>query len=340
LALASPVRAAPPSAGDSSAVTAGPTSDEEAAVLWKDGKSDFEHGLDEDAIPKLERLVARYPGYPGFIEAHRMLARAYLRTGQPAKAKPLLQAYIQGQGHSRSALEARLELARAELGLKLYSEALLVSVEATKLAAKAGASAADIRAEALMLRARAQMGLGQDDRASSSVRSALTALPSPAPSPLAAAVRETSLKLKLRGCARFPSRGKLTEGQVRDQLGRRGACLHGALLQFKEVLATGDTTTCDLAQSEISEAFASYWKKCRNPPPPPPVKPKDRNAQQLKTYFRELAVVLEEDCRRQITEGRSMLTGWEAPESHVPGTALDALKKASKDLADLSESRK
>jgi tetratricopeptide (TPR) repeat protein len=322
-------------ADDASEISAGPTSAQEAKILWQDGKNAFDHGMDEDAIPKLERFVARYPGYPQYLEARHVLAQAYLRLHEPDKARPELKAFIQARGKSPSAVLARNELCRADLELKLYSEALLTADETVKLATASGDRAH--QAEALTLRARAQIGLGQDARATDSLASALKALPTPAPSPLLGDARALELELKLRHCARFPSDGKLEEAQVRDQLGRRGACLMDSLLLFKNVLLAGDAASGDESEARVSQAYASYWENCLHPPTPPPIRPKDRDARQLKTYFRELAVVLEEDCRQKIRQGQDLIQSWKSAGSsgpHMPSME-DALKKASSELEKL-----
>lgn len=306
----------------------GPVSAEEARVLWKDGKDAYDHGMDEDAIPRLERFVARYPGYPDYLEARHVLARAYLRQHEPAKAKAELKSFIQGAGPTPEALQARCELTRADLELKLYSEAVLTANETLKLALKAANR--DRRTEALILRARSQMGLNQDTRAEASISSALEMLPvAPA---LEGQLRVVILDLRLRQCARFPSPGKLEEAQVRDQLGRRGSCLLDSLVLFQKVLGTADAPAMDQGEEKLAQGYASYWEKCQQPPAPAPVKPKDRDAQQLKTYFRELAVVLEEDCRQKIHQGLDLMNVWGAS---VSVGARDTLKKATAELEKL-----
>ena len=41
----------------------GPTSPQEADILWNDGQKAFEKGQYQDAINDLQRLVDRYPGF-------------------------------------------------------------------------------------------------------------------------------------------------------------------------------------------------------------------------------------------------------------------------------------
>lgn len=185
-----------------------------------------------------------------------------------------------------------------------------------------------------MLRGRAQAGLKQYRRAQESSEAALRTLPASSDPRLAGELKNFALKLKLKRCSDFPSAGRLEEAQVRDQLGRRGTCLHDALLDYREVLEKGDSMQAEAAQEQVLQAFASYWKKCKNPPAPPPVRPKDRNARQLKTYFRELAVVLEEDCRSKIRQGSQILRGWEDASR---GAATDLLKKAAAELEKIPQ---
>jgi tetratricopeptide (TPR) repeat protein len=316
--------------------SSGPVSAEEGALLWKDGSAAFERGADAEAIPMLERFVARYPGYPGYVDAKRMLGRAYLRTQAPEKARAPLKAFILARGKTLEALQARLELARADLELKRFSEAVLTADEAIRISsAPAFADRKELKAEALALRAIAQLELGQGKRSEASARTAIAAVSESAvghrPQILGEA-KNVLLTLKLKQCARFPSSGKLAEAQVRDQLARRGICLHDALLTFREVLQTEHPLSLDRAVTQTTKAFASYWEKCRNPPAPPPIRPKDRSAQQLKTYFRELSVVLEEDCRQKIRQGRELLAGWDASTA---ANASSPLKRAISGLEPL-----
>ena len=345
-------------ADEPSQLSAGPVSSEEAKILWQDGKKAYDQGQDEDAISRLERFVARYPGYPQYFEARHILARAYLRQHAPEKAKAELKDLVNApgaQGKSLEALQARAELCRADLELKQYSEALLTADELVKITADEVVrvtknlevrltSDADVReAEALMLRARAQIGLDQDARAESSVASALKLLPNPAQGQvwvqIASEARQVQVELKLRHCAKFPSSEKLEEDQVRNQFGRRGTCLLDSVNLFKNVLTLGDNASSESTGQILSLAYASYWERCQHPPSPPPVHPKDRNAQQLKTYFRELAVVLEEDCRQKIHQGLELINSWkgDSPTSRIAlsAQAEDTLRKASAELEKL-----
>ena len=140
------------------------------------------------------------------------------------------------------------------------------------------------------------------------------------------------IELKNRQCAKFPSAGRPDEAQVRDQLNRLGDCLLESLLIFRQALADGDGPSAEEAQEEMGSAYASYWEKCQHPPAPPPTTPKDRTARQLEAYFRELAVVLNQDCRQKIHQGLDLMNGW---TSTTPEATVDSLKKTRTTLEKL-----
>ncbi len=314
---------------------AGPASDEEARILWVDGKKAMDEGRYDQAIVPLERLVARYPGYPGFIESRLLLGKALLQQGRPKDAQPYLKDYIQDQGTSAEAIRARLLLIRTRLALGEYNEALLGAIEVSRWVN----NKPELLAETLLLKARAQIGLKQDMRAESTLDSAKKTLTDQMPASLRTEAFAAGLKLKLLACAKFPSAGPLDESQIRDQLDRRGTCLLQSLLIHRQALAAGDMALARLAQSELTQAARNYSHTCSNPPPPPPITigpdktRKTRTAQQVKTYNREMSVVLEQDCRAKLKQGYDLTQGW---KESLPTSTAPLLTELSTELLALS----
>ncbi len=299
----------------------GPTSSAEAEILLRDGRAEYKAGRFEEATHLLKRYVDRYPSSPSFHEAQLMLGRSLLVQGKLRESIAPLQAYISAHEGSLQAQEVRLDIGHAQLGLKLFNEAYLSSIELLS-AKQSDALPPKIEVSALLLRAQALLGLGRDDRALQAIEnaqkkmgpinpdtplaqaapSASTAptasgvptpsVPAPQPDPFGALRMETewtALRLKSRTCARLPSSGSLTEAQVLDQLSRRGDCLLEGITLTHEALhlpiAAGEETAVGGIQRETAESWAAYAKACRNPPP----LPGKASATEKKHYRTELA---------------------------------------------------
>ena len=93
----------------------GPTSQQESDILWTDGQKAFDTGAYQDAVNDLSRLVDRYPGSTGYLEAHRLLGRSLMLLGRTAEAIAPLQAYITATGNRELGLTTRLWLGDAYL---------------------------------------------------------------------------------------------------------------------------------------------------------------------------------------------------------------------------------
>jgi tetratricopeptide (TPR) repeat protein len=112
--------------------SSGPTSEEEAAILWKDGEAAFKAEDYTKAITLLQRLIDRYPGHPGYLEAHRYVGRAYLFTHQADKSVKPFEYYIGATGDRNLALRTRIWLAEAFMELGKNHEAFLSAQEVEK----------------------------------------------------------------------------------------------------------------------------------------------------------------------------------------------------------------
>ena len=297
----------------------GPTSSAEAEILLRDGRKEFQAGHFEESTHLLKRYVDRYPSLPSFHEAQLMLGRSLLAQGKLRDSIAPLQAFISANEGTLAAQEARLDISRAQLGLKLFNEAYLSSIELLG-SKQAEALPPRIEVAALLLRAQALLGLGRDDRSAQAVENArkkmgpvspetpapvappatsprpsgmpTPSVPSPQPDPFGALRMETeavALRLKVRTCARLPSSGPLTEDQVLDQFGRRGDCLLEGITLVHEAfhlpIAHGEEAALAGIQRETSESWTAYAKACANPP----ALPGKATATQKKQYRTELA---------------------------------------------------
>ena len=319
-----------------SPTSVGPTSPEEARLLLSDGNDAFEARNYEDAAVKLKRLVARYPGYPGYLPAHLTLGRALLALNRPEEAVAPLKYYVSASKTPKARGWGRVYLARAYLLTGKPREALSMSgeIEREKIlpggvgGAKTDAEAADLVAESLLIRARALMALERDAEALTAVTSARKLDPwRPGTRGESAGLE---LELVLRSCARMSTPGPLAEDQVRNQLERRGVCLSESLIPLRTIAETGDKTSLEEATKAELKAWENFSQACANPPKPPenlPDKKKKRTPEQLKEYFKELDQVLREDCRKRAASALGILAEWSYPTLEPLTTHL---RKSSK----------
>ena len=294
----------PAHAADSSA---GPASQAEARILWEDGVAAYKAGRFQPAVNALSRYVDRYPGEKGYLDAHRMLGIAEFRIGHADEAIAPLSFFVQAKAQTREGLAARVWLGRAYLKLEKFSEAFLTSEEIEK---QQKAASANTFAQGLLLKSWALIGLGQDERASTTATS-ISKLEAVAEKPeLQGELARVDLRIKLRQCARLPSAKVLDEGQVRDQLNRRGGCLSEALLIGKRVADAGDESSVNPAVTELKTAILDYRVSCLNPPEPPRIKPEDRSEDQKKKYRAELVELLKHECQTKLAESKKLLSDW------------------------------
>ena len=287
----------------------GPTSTEEAGVLWKKGNQAFEEKKYPEAVRSLERLIHRYPASAHFFEAHRLLGIAHLENHEPHLAIVPLKDFVEVERKSSAGLQTRLALGRALLDLKKFHETLLLAEE---LLVEKGTSN-EVSIAALLMKARALMGLNEDARATQSLDSAKVKLeaqkePSLPLKPLKGQAAWLELKLKIRTCEKFPTKGSLTEEQIRNQLNRRGTCLSEASLLHLKTLEAGDLDWGRQSALELSSSFQDYTKACKNPSNPPPLaRPEKRTKTQLKQYRSELVQLLQKECAEKREKAETLL---------------------------------
>lgn len=313
----------------------GPVSESEAALLWKDGRADFEKKDFESAIPRLRRLIDRYPGYRGFQEAHRMLGISYLETDRAKEALPVLKAYAGSVTKPAEKASAKLLLARAYLRTNQPNEALLLSAEVARMPL---GSHPRLTAEALLLKAQAAMAQGpsreNDRRAEDSIRAARKKAKGHETAELLGEAELTALELKLRACGRFPSAARLSEEQAIDQLGRRGTCLLETVPTFKAILDSGDPATSRLGGTRMVAGFESYVETCRVPPEPL----EKRSPEQLKKYREELVRRLAGPCQGNLSTALEIVEeSWSFDPKDLPEASAQR-KRFSESLRRLTSS--
>ena len=145
--------------------SAGTSAPEAAPVLWEEGKAAFDRGRYRSSIFFLKRLVDRYPGAPGYLEAHRMLGNAYIELKRPDLGIAPLRHYAEALGiDSVAGLRAHLLYGRSLVNSKYFHEAELIADEVEKgtrpiLNQERDEDTALAAAEALLLKSEALFGL-------------------------------------------------------------------------------------------------------------------------------------------------------------------------------------
>src|SRR6185437_5970364 len=263
----------------------------------------FQEGHYQDAINSLQRLVDRYPGYPGYLEAHRYLGRSLMLVNRPADAEKPLRSYINATGDRKLGIQTRLWLAEDELMLSKANQAYLTTLAVEKETKERGPHPdQSLYAQSQFLKTRALLAMNQDRRAQR-VLDSIALSPAVESNPmLKGGLARTQIELKLRSCAKLPVTGShakpMTDGQARDQFSQRALCLQEALALFETAAESGDSQTATDAGHRISEAYRAYAMAVRNPPPPIGLRPTESTPEQKKQYKVELVDRLERDRKQ------------------------------------------
>jgi hypothetical protein len=312
--------------------SSGPTSEEEAGILWKDGEAAFKNEDYTKVIPLLQRLIDRYPGHAGYLEAHRYLGRAYLFTHQAGKSVAPFKYYITATGDRGLGLRTRIWLSEAFMELGKNHEAFLSAQEVEK----AENPGQELFAEALLFKARALLGLNESERAGKiydSVREKTVVQTDPE---LKSQAELIELEMKVSECKKLPNQKKLDEMDVRRQFAQRSLCLEEALVQTKKVLDPAaeakNSLTSAHAFKTILDGFEDYNKALKNPPSSPDAR--KLSAAQNKQYKAELGDILKQDRKKAYREATSTISGWQKDEktSSIYKTLSDDLEKLSRPI--------
>jgi tetratricopeptide (TPR) repeat protein len=302
----------------------GPTSQQEADILWTDGQKYFDAGKYQDSVNSLSRLVDRYPGATGYLEAHRLLGRSLMMLGRYSEAAPLFESYINATGNRELGLSTRLWLGETYLQIGKANEAYLSSQEIEKATQL---SKSDIYARSQFLKARALLALDRDERAQRVIDSVESLPIVQSDSALKGYAAQARIDLKLRSCRGYPSAGAMDEQQARDQFSRRALCLQEALVLFKTAAESRELGTGDQTATELYKGFESYTTATRKPPPPTKLTPVDRTPQQRAEYAAELIAKLNEDRKKALQESLSIISEWRSKSSPKAAIAYTKLTK-------------
>ncbi len=305
----------------------GPTSDEEAKILWMEGTHAFQHQKMKEASYLLQRYVDRYPGYPHFIEAHLFLGQAYFELEKYEDAIRHLKGFIAAHPSSlgKKVIEAKLRLGKTYVAAHKYEEALILSTELDRLPRKASLSATELY-ESLLNKSNALLGLKHPDRATlvlDSIWDSIEGKADPSSSKnLSTQANLLRLKLKNINCSRLPSSGPLDESQLRNQLERRGLCLLEALLNYRKILQNDDPKASIIATELIENGFDEYARVCAAPAPISHLVKGQRTQTEIRNYQNELRDLLTEDCKTKRKEALDLLNSWKGSLSQEASYSL------------------
>ncbi len=261
-----------------------------AAALWSTAMEKFAARNFKAAIPLLEDYVNRYPGTPDSLDARYHLAQSYLFSKSPGTAIPSFIAVIEIRGKSDLGNEARTYLGQSYLDASKFTEAYLVSDELLDQK-DLGAT---FRAKALLIRAHAQAGLGQNFEAEKTLVAFQTiAENDPELERETANSFLVSLLLKSNRCDALPSAKTLPEDQVLDQVARKGICvLEMGTLLVKAAKKLSNEEIFQAADTLVG-SLRNYHQVCEAPP----LAPGKMTKKKLTLARKELAEKLKEGCK-------------------------------------------
>lgn len=315
----------------------GPRSEQEAALLLKNGKQALGSGQNEKAAGLLQRFIDRYPAHPEFTETLRLLGEARLKSSQPEKAIRPLRDFVEARDNTLEGLKAKLTLGRAYLESEKLSEALLITTELLNRHAKKPL-APTLHAATLLLKSEILFEKKKDSRSDDALASANSVLArlknqtaASETTALKGQAHWIALKLKLRTCSKYPSAKRLSEDQAIDQLERRGVCLKEALIDYQGALEAGTEPWVEQSTQAIQEAYAAHDGICRNPPAPL----SSRSSLQLKRYKQELAQKTSQGCRSKYRETLDIL---KKNANRLQGHPLESLQAAQRGISNLIRS--
>ena len=302
----------------------GPTSDEEAALLWKDGQKAYDLSNYSEAIQNLQRLVDRYPGKPGYLQAHYLLGHSLVKSGDTKHAIEPLRYFIAASSPADESWSARLLLAQAYLDTGKFQEAKLTALEIQNRINQKNlpAISPDFVIEAVLVRSAALFGLKHFAEAAQLSQSAEGLLTPQSSAALTGKTLLHGLKMKTFQCSQLGSKGPLSEAQLRNQFDRRGSCLLEALLIFQRIAKAEDTLSLDTAEKELGLAFQTYRHACLSPPQASGVV---RTPKQALQFRAELGNSLFQDFKKVANRSQELLTSWKSSSSPIVQGSIQRL---------------
>ncbi|MGK5088647.1 hypothetical protein WDW86_13900 [Bdellovibrionota bacterium FG-2] len=281
----------------------GSSSREEGELLWNAGKAAFDKKDFQGVVNQLDRFVARYPGFPYYLEAHLILGEALLKLNRSKQAIRPLKYFVSAVEKGEDALSSRLLLAQAYLNTEKYNEALLLTNEVEALSNKGTPLSETLQLKMLVSRAQALMRLSQEAKAQGALASAKN-LPSAAQN---SEYEWTALEFATRKCGFLADTRKfkvMNEEVLLDQLERRGQCISEATVLYTQLFSRETRSELEIPTRLLRNSFNAYWRVCTSPPSPPAIAPKDRTPEELQRYKVELRDRLVQLCQGR---GRQIL---------------------------------
>ena len=305
----------------------GPTSDAEAALLWKDGKAEFEAHHCGASLERLTRLIARYPAHPGFTEAHRLAGICQLEARQNAPAIASFKYYVEAQGQGVQRLPAKNLLAQAYLAAGRFSETFLLTGEVLKGGTANTPLDDSTRASALLLRARALFGLGRKLQAQDALESAqaLLAKSHDSDPALQAKTRRLALDFNLERCEQWVKGDHLPEADTLYQFGQRFECLERSGLLLLDLFKAAQPAEAELGRKSFKLRWQQYLDRLSNPP----ALLGPQSAKERQTQRTELVKKLQNDAQPKIV---AWLASFKDSRKDVPGLTQPIFDQLIQDL--------
>lgn len=310
----------------------GPTSAAEAEILWKKSQSAFDAKDYSGSLSSLERLFARYPGYPDlkdYRELRYQLGKVYFEAGENIKANKMLHSYLEGAAAHPHRLEALELIGRLQLRMKNYDEAILASIELGKTEDPA------FKTRALLTKARALMKKQEMASAREIADSSKILARTTNNREIIGDSDLVGLELSTTECEK-PMKSPQSENHVRAAIQEWGDCLKQSLIAFRELLNSEDTASAAQGFELMKNAYLKYGAACTNPPAPPALvvdgKPRKRNAHQLQSYHQELRENLLELFSEEKKAALSFLKNWEQENPKPSEFIVEHLKSIEESL--------
>lgn len=273
----------------------GPRRGDEAQFLIDDARESTKNGDLDTAARDLDRLIARYPGTPGYLQAHLQLGEVQILRQKPALAVAPLKVYVQAMASDPTVHHARIKLAQAYFEMGQHENVLALSNELLSDNLKPKPTT-DERLEALLLKSQAYTGMGDTRVARRALDAFLTESGEKAPDTLAGHWAFAEVLVQSRLCGRIlPPSMKPTEGQTKLGVRERSSCtqklLDPVLTALKSPQEVGGYWLKKGTET-VNSSWRALQRLCESPPSPPDA----RTPVELKKYRAELSVLLNKEC--------------------------------------------
>lgn len=312
--------------------SSGPTSADEARIIWQEGKQAYLESRYLDVAHYLQRLVDRYPGHSNGDEATELLGVAYYHLNQPARAIPLLLATIQSHSRELRGQRVRIILGKTYLLDRRADEALLTVREIEQFSAN-GSGSRDILFESTLLKGQSFFQKGDLDRAQLALKSLEQDSPQIQDPALLSQFYGFRFELGVDGCRKISKSGPLSELQVQQQLTSRSTCLLEKLEEIHPLFLIRDRETLKKTPARIITAFEELAQTYRHLPPPPPLAQKKKRTQkELQRYTEELELWIKPKIKSTLAQAQDLVLQW---QSEAKGVARDSLNEVLNGLKNL-----